>query len=34
VQGNPSLVYQEIVAHFKDEPPPEDWGGVYVMREK
>jgi len=34
VQGNPSLVYQEIVAQFKDEPPPEDWGGVYVMREK
>lgn len=34
VQGNPSLVYQEIVRHFKQEPPPAGWDGVYVMKEK
>jgi adenylate cyclase len=34
VQSNPSLVYQEIVRHFKQEPPPAGWNGVYVMKEK
>jgi adenylate cyclase len=34
VQSNPSLVYQEIVRHFKQEPPPAGWDGVYVMKEK
>jgi adenylate cyclase len=34
VQSNPSLVYQEIVRHFKEEPPPAGWDGVYVMKEK
>ncbi len=34
VANNPSLVYLGIVEHAKHEPPPEDWGGVYVMKEK
>lgn len=34
VKGNPSLVYQEIVAEMVANPPPEDWDGTYVMTEK
>lgn len=34
VASNPSLVYLDIVAHFQHEPPPENWDGVYVMKEK
>lgn len=34
VRGNPSLVYLEITEHFKHEPPPQGWNGVYVMKEK
>ncbi|MSU48985.1 MAG: adenylate/guanylate cyclase domain-containing protein [Opitutus sp.] len=34
VSGNPSLVYVEIVEHFKAEPPGENWDGVYHMKEK
>lgn len=31
---NPSLVYLDIVARCQAMPPPEDWGGVYIMDEK
>ncbi|HVZ65554.1 MAG TPA: adenylate/guanylate cyclase domain-containing protein [Lacunisphaera sp.] len=34
VVSNPSLVYIDIVAHYKVEPPGEQWTGVYVMKEK
>ena len=34
VVTNPSLVYLEITAHYRKEPPPENWDGVYVMAEK
>jgi adenylate cyclase len=34
ITTNPSLIYLEIVARCIDEPPPEDWGGAHVMREK
>jgi adenylate cyclase len=34
VVSNPSLVYLDITAHYKHEPPPENWDGVYVMKEK
>jgi adenylate cyclase len=34
VKSNPSLVYLDICQHFKQEPPPESWDGVYVMKEK
>jgi len=34
VTGNPSRVYLEIVEHFKADPPPENWNGVYLMKEK
>lgn len=34
VQSNPSLVYLTITEHFKHEPPPQGWDGVYVMKEK
>ena len=32
--GNPSLVYLGIVEHYQSAPPPADWAGVYVMKEK
>jgi adenylate cyclase len=32
--SNPSLVYIGISEAFREEPPPEDWGGVYEMKEK
>jgi adenylate cyclase len=34
VSKNPSLVYLDIVDDYKDEPPPPEWDGVYVMTEK
>jgi adenylate cyclase len=34
VVSNPSLVYLDITAHYKHEPPPENWDGIYVMKEK
>lgn len=34
VVSNPSLVYLDITEHYKHEPPPENWDGVYVMKEK
>lgn len=34
VASNPSLIYQDIVRHYRAEPPPKDWDGVFVMKEK
>jgi adenylate cyclase len=34
VVSNPSLVYIDITTHYKHEPPPGNWDGVYVMKEK
>ncbi len=34
VVSNPSLVYIGITEHYKEEPPPEPWDGVYHMKEK
>ena len=34
VSSNPSLVYLGITAGYKEEPPPENWDGVYHMKEK
>jgi adenylate cyclase len=34
VKSNPSLVYLDITAHYCAEPPPANWDGVYVMKEK
>jgi len=34
VSSNPSIVYAHITEHYKVEPPPENWDGVYVMKEK
>ena len=34
VKTNPSLVYIGIAEDYKAEPPPENWDGVYVMKEK
>jgi adenylate cyclase len=34
VAGNPSLAYIKVAGHFISEPPPEDWDGVYEMKEK
>jgi adenylate cyclase len=34
VMSNPSLVYLDITADYRREPPPENWDGVYVMKEK
>ena len=34
VKTNPSLVYVGIAEHYKVEPPPANWEGVYVMTEK
>ena len=34
VRTNPSLVYLEITENLGKEPPPENWNGVYVMKEK
>lgn len=34
VSSNPSLVYLDITAAYKEEPPPANWDGVYHMKEK
>jgi len=34
ISSNPSLVYQGITEHYQAEPPPADWDGVFVMKEK
>lgn len=34
VLSNPSLVYLELVAEAKANPPPPEWDGRYVMKEK
>lgn len=34
VVANPSLVYLDITRHYREDPPPLDWDGVYVMKEK
>lgn len=34
VSTNPSLLYLEITQHYQLEPPPENWGGLFVMAEK
>ncbi|MEO5957493.1 MAG: adenylate/guanylate cyclase domain-containing protein, partial [Opitutaceae bacterium] len=34
VSTNPSLVYLDLVQHAKHDPPPADWNGDYVMKEK
>lgn len=34
VEANPSLVYQKIVRQMQENPPPDDWDGVYAMRSK
>ncbi len=33
-KSNPSLVYIAIAEAYQLEPPPEDWDGVYHMKEK
>jgi adenylate cyclase len=30
----PSAVYLERIAHFREEPPPADWDGVYEFKTK
>ena len=30
----PSLLYLERSREFKDNPPPEDWDGVFTMKTK
>lgn len=30
----PSKVYLERCRHYIEDPPPEDWDGVYVMQTK
>ena len=34
VSSNPSLVFLDITAHYAAHPPPNEWDGVYVMKEK
>ena len=34
VSSNPSLVYLDITARYKVDPPEANWNGVYVMKEK
>jgi adenylate cyclase len=34
VSLNPSLAYQQIIEEMMAQPPPEDWDGVYSMRNK
>lgn len=34
ITTNPSLVYLEVLADFARIPPPADWDGTYVMKEK
>jgi adenylate cyclase len=34
VLSNPSLFYLKLTEHCQAEPPPENWDGVYEMKEK
>jgi adenylate cyclase len=34
VVSNPSSILQELAGRYAAEPPPKDWNGVYVMKEK
>jgi adenylate cyclase len=34
ITSNPSLVYQRIATDYRSAPPPPEWDGAYVMREK
>ena len=34
VSSNPSLVFQDKVRHFQEDPPPAGWDGVHVAKEK
>lgn len=34
VASNPSLVYLELVTEYSLRPPPPDWAGIFVMKEK
>jgi adenylate cyclase len=34
IEGNPSLVYQRLVAELRQDPPGPDWNGVRVMKGK
>ena len=33
-KDGPSKVYFERCQHYMDNPPPEDWDGVFVMKTK
>lgn len=33
-EDGPSKVYYERCKHYIDNPPPEDWDGVFVMTTK
>ena len=30
----PSIVFSDRIKHFKKNPPPENWDGVFVMKAK
>jgi len=34
ISTNPSLVFLDRCLEMKEDPPPEDWNGVYVMKSK
>ncbi len=34
VVSNPSRVFLNITGHYQADPPPKEWNGVYVMKEK
>lgn len=34
VKNNPSLAYLEMARHYLETPPPNNWDGVYTMKEK
>lgn len=33
-EDGPSQLYQERCRHYRQNPPPDDWDGVYVMTTK
>ena len=33
-KDGPSKVYEKRCAHYIENPPPEDWDGVFVMQTK
>ena len=33
-EDGPSELYRERCLRYRDDPPPKDWGGVYVMTSK